>query len=1427
MVRELTQAGYLPEWKRVETEADFLAELERVPELILSDFKMPQFDGLKAAELLRNRGLDIPFILISGTVGEEVAVTAMKYGATDYLLKDRIGRLGSAVQRALAERQLREESRGTRERARMAEERFHRSALLQAAILNALPAHIALIDPEGVIVTLNDSWVKFADTDRLQGLEFGLGYNYLETCDRATGNGAVDARAAAAGIRQVLRRETPEFSMEYPCHSPSAKRWFRLMVTPLQEDSQEGAVVMHVNITHRKEAELRLSRLNRLYQFLSKTTAAVSRARGQAQLFESVCAIAVEEGSLQFALVAGFDFHEKRVLSLVPPASRGAVSGGVWKALLADPWLREGVEDVFASGRRRLSNDLYREQGWERWRENPSFREFRSLAVFPIRSAGQIVAALVLFAGEVDYFCSDELDLLLALAEEISFALGSLAAESRRIEVESALRESEASMATAQRIGHFGSWELDLRDTGRADANRLQWSDEMFRIAGYNPGAVEVNNELFFSLVPVEERGVIREAVAAAIRDRTPYSVIHHLVRPGGEIRVVQETAQIFFDESSGQPLKMIGTAHDITGRRANEQELARMNRALKMLSGCNEALIRAEREQELLDQICRLVVEKGGYRLAWVGFALDDEIKTIQPVAFAGEDAGYLFVTRQSWSHDMLEGRGPAGKTIREGSITLCEDLASEGVDFPWRTLALQRGYRGIICLPLREGERTFGVLCFHAGEVRRIGSDEIRLMRELADDLAFGILNLRSRQERLRIEAAVMKVAAGVSATSGIRFFENLACHMADALGARAAWVVRQLSGEPGFAQTIAVVVDGQTRDPFEFRLNSAVFDESSPGESEVISRVAALAFGIPPAAAELDAQGFLFRHLRGSNGQVLGTIFLAFQKPPAHGEFLASALRIFSARAASELERQQTDAQVREQAALLDIAREAIYVKDLEDRIIFWNKGAEKTYGWSSAEAVGRKSVELLSNNFDSYGVAHAALMKTGEWRGELIKRNKLGLEITVEVGWTLVRDSSGRPKSILAINTDITEKKKLESQFLRAQRMESIGTLAGGIAHDLNNVLAPILMSVEVLKDMAGSEDELTLLATLKGSAQRGAELVKQVLSFARGVDGQRVLVNPLHLVRELVAVMRETFPKSITIRFQPPRELWTVMGDATQMHQVLLNLCVNARDAMPDGGTITLTMENIVLDATYAAMNPDAVPGAYVMIKVEDTGTGIPPAIRDRIFEPFFTTKELGKGTGLGLSTTLAIVKSHKGFINLYSEVGKGTKFKVYLPANTTEAAAEEVAIEQTRLPRGNGECVLVVDDEEPIRKVAQSTLERFGYRVLLACHGADAIAVYSRHQGDVAVVLTDMAMPIIDGPALMFALKAMNPEVRIVASSGLAANDGVAKAMGAGVRHFVPKPYTAEVLLRTLQKVLAEPSVVPPADGTSRNPGKV
>lgn len=500
----------------------------------------------------------------------------------------------------------------------------------------------------------------------------------------------------------------------------------------------------------------------------------------------------------------------------------------------------------------------------------------------------------------------------------------------------------------------------------------------------------------------------------------------------------------------------------------------------------------------------------------------------------------------------------------------------------------------------------------------------------------------------------------------------------------------------------------------------------------------------------------------------------------------------------------ERKQAEEKIREQAALLDIATDAIVVRDLEHKILFWNKSAERIYGWKSEEVMFLNASELLfKDTSEKLTEALHQVNDVGGWCGELTKIDKNGKEVIVESRWTLVRDEQGNPKSILTVDTDITQKKQLEAQFLRAQRLESLGTLAGGIAHDLNNILAPMLMSAQLLQMRIEEEQNQRLLQTIVTNAQRGAALVKQVLSFTRGVETKRTILQLRHLILEIEQFAKQTFPKSIELRQDIAPDLWTVFGDATQLHQVLMNLVINARDAMPYGGVLSVRAENFFVDETYTRMNLEATVGPYIVITIKDTGIGMPPEILDRIFEPFFTTKEVGKGTGLGLSTVLGIVKSHGGFINVASTVEQGTKFQVFLKALLENQRQPTKDLE---LPAGNGELILVVDDEAEIRTITKIMLETYNYRVITASDGIETMALYAQHRREISVVLIDMMMPTMDGLTTIRALQKMNPLVKIIASSGIEENKHLTQA--SGVKTFLSKPYTLKQLLQTIQTML-------------------
>ena len=403
---------------------------------------------------------------------------------------------------------------------------------------------------------------------------------------------------------------------------------------------------------------------------------------------------------------------------------------------------------------------------------------------------------------------------------------------------------------------------------------------------------------------------------------------------------------------------------------------------------------------------------------------------------------------------------------------------------------------------------------------------------------------------------------------------------------------------------------------------------------------------------------------------------------------------------------------------------------------------------------------------------------------------------------------VRDGAGQVRRLISLAEDFTEQKKLEEQLLRSQRLEAIGTLAGGVAHDLNNILAPLLMAAELLKNRVTVPRDRDLVLMMEQGAQRGADIVKQLLAFSRGVEGGRSSVAPAAVLAEMTTLMRETFPRDLAIVSTVAPGLATVQANPTQLHQVLMNLCVNARDAMPRGGTLTLTGANVTLTAGDQHLHPAAQIGAYVVFSVADTGEGIPRENLNRIFDPFFTTKEVGKGTGLGLSTVLGIVRSHGGFITVYSELGRGTVFKVYLPAETTPGAAAAGATTSPTAP-GRGELVIVVDDEPAIREATRELLQDAGYRVITAPSGREALLAFLEERETVRLVLTDLMMPGMSGAELAEALRALEPEVRIIATTGLDQDEKRAELAEIGVTEILTKPCAPAELLAAVHAMIA------------------
>jgi PAS domain S-box-containing protein len=495
------------------------------------------------------------------------------------------------------------------------------------------------------------------------------------------------------------------------------------------------------------------------------------------------------------------------------------------------------------------------------------------------------------------------------------------------------------------------------------------------------------------------------------------------------------------------------------------------------------------------------------------------------------------------------------------------------------------------------------------------------------------------------------------------------------------------------------------------------------------------------------------------------------------------------------------------------LAQATSDAIWDWDLATDGIRWSDGFERLFGWP-LDTLEPDSMSWVTRiHPDDRDAAVASVYAAMEGDERIWSETYRFMRADGSVAWvqdrgTILRDRRGQAIRMIGGMVDDTERRRLEEQYLRAQRLESIGTLAGGIAHDLNNVLAPIVMGADLLLFGNLDEEDAETVRTIADSARRGADMVRQVLTFARGVGSEQMPVSPADLLADIERMAADTFPKHIEVVVTADDDVWTVQGDPVQLQQVILNLAVNARDAMEGGGRLELSATNVTIDESYAAMRTDVSPGTYVCVTAIDTGSGMSADVQTQMFEPFFTTKSDSGGTGLGLPTAQAIVAAHRGFIDVDSEPGRGTTVRVHLPASPDQVPASTDA-RAPSLPRGHGQLVLVVDDEAAVRAITQQTLEAFGYRVITANDGAEAVAMFARMRDDVALVVTDVMMPVMDGTAMITAVRRLSPDVPVIAVSGLARSVRSHSDL-AGVARFLPKPFTSETLLNAVHEVLQD-----------------
>ncbi len=596
-----------------------------------------------------------------------------------------------------------------------------------------------------------------------------------------------------------------------------------------------------------------------------------------------------------------------------------------------------------------------------------------------------------------------------------------------RKRAQQALHESEQRFESVARATSDTIWDWDLL------TDRIWWSEGMQSVFGYAAADLPADSRAWTRHIHPDDHDRVVQGIHRVIdHGGENWAAEYRLQRSDGSYAYVLDRGSVIRD-GSGRAVRMVGGIANLTTRKEAELELARLNRALRVRTACNEALIRATDEGELLHEICRIAVDVGGYRMAWVGFAQDDAEQSVRPMAYAGNGASYLRNIRVSWSDEQAIGRGPVGRALRGREVVIIEDLQCDPDFQPWLDATQQHGYRSLVVLPLHDAQRTYGIFALFAPEVTRVGADEVRLLQELTDDLAFGITTLRRRHEQDLLQDAVLKIAAGVSVSSGTAFFEELVSNMTEALGADAGVIARIQPGEPPSARTEVAYVGGKLIPNFEYSLAGTPCQHLSCTLSHVIpARVSELY----PCTADLSAQraeAYVGHRLDNSAGQPIGQLFVLFSRPVEETAFITSTLQIFATRVAAEMERQASDAHIRQQASLLDKAQDAIMVRGLDHTIRYWNKGAERLYGWTHDEVIGQSTETLLYGDPTAYRENTRKVREQGEWSGELVQRRKDGSAIIVEAHWTLLLDEQQAPDAILAINTDITERKAAEQEI----------------------------------------------------------------------------------------------------------------------------------------------------------------------------------------------------------------------------------------------------------------------------------------------------------------------------------------------------------------------------------------------------------
>jgi len=1011
-----------------------------------------------------------------------------------------------------------------------------------------------------------------------------------------------------------------------------------------------------------------------------------------------------------------------------------------------------------------------------------------------------------------------------------------------RNQAEAAARENALRWEAALDALGDGLWDWDNR-TGTVFFS-VGWK----AMRGYADHEIGNRLEEWSSRVHPDDWPIIHAALDPHLRGETPACICEYRVRcKDGSYKWILDRGRVIARDEQGQPLRMVGTHRDMTAHHAAAAALSSSERRFANFVNHLDGIVWEADAQTFCFSFVSPPAEKllGYPASAWTESPTfwsdhihpddrDEAVRYCSACTARGEahDFEYRMLTadgREIWLRDYVAVEMADGKpvTLRGVMVDITTRKAAEAA-----LRESRESYAGVLntvteAIYVHDERGVF--LDVNDGAVRMYGwSREELIGKTPADVAAPGVNDL----------AAVGALIGRVFATGdpaafefwGIRkngetFPKSCITNRGKYFGrdvlittARDVTALKQAEAElrklsRAVEQSPVSVIITDTKGTIEY-VNASFTAKTGYARAEVLGQNARiLKSGEQPPAVyramwQAIGAGREWRgefHSRRKNGELFWetlTISPIFDDAGTITHYIAAKEDI--------TEKKRAEERIREQAALLDVTQDAVLVLNLDREITYWNRAAEKLYGLSAAQAVGRRYETVAYRELPAgYEADWREFLERGQMAFERRQVSGAGEPITVQLRATFVREAGGRPRAALIVVTDITEARLTENKFLRAQRIEILGSLASGVTHDLNNVLTPILLATEMLRPLAREPHDRELVQLVEDSARRGADIVQQLLLFGRGSDTPRTTVEVGSVLRGLNRMMQETFPKNVSLRVQSPKEVWAIEADHTQIHQVLLNLCVNARDAMPKGGELAVTAENAHVDEAFAQKHLGAKPGPHVAIRVADTGAGIAEADVEKIFDPFFTTKPIGQGTGLGLATVLGITRSHGGFVSVETQKDFGSTFSVFIPAklSPTLAAASEV---RRHLSFGREELVLLVDDEAAVRGVLERAFVKANYRVVVAANGAEALAVFAQHAAAVRLVVTDMMMPIMDGTQLIHALRRLNGALPVIAMSGL--RDTRAELEKTYGRHLriLPKPFLADVVLRMARELIDE-----------------